>query len=519
MKRKYVKLLCIVLILTFPQLSFVKPAKAEESHVYTIESAVRIGLDNSVDLKQLKNKIDLSEMKQDSLEMSTDRLADGEGELKDGEGELYSALEYIYESQDSLNQARIDILNGVYPQGFPDVIIVPGALTISSGDDIAAKLTAFNSAAHAGLDVQAITQSITKNVNSAICQNQKLLDEGKVEYEKNFSYMIDNKIDFEIAKARIASSLSEKLDISELSSLSASSERALLMDMADASTRIAVASEGIYRNQIALMIKNNYYNALKLKKIMEVKESTMNRAKTQYQYASDGYTVGLIPMDDMLTADIFYTGAAMDYQKAQDDYNNVLIELKKSMNIPLDQPIGLVDVSRDKKVAMDLEEGLENGLDNRLEIIKGMEQLKIYRSDLDLVEDDYGKDSDRYDEAKKLYQNAALEYGKVQKDVESGIRQSYNTMKSMESLLDISKDMVNQAEQCLDIAESRYNMGFGVDSMLLQSAGLGSLAGTEVEVLSAQENLAKVMEKYTEVLYGYNLAKAKYLNDIAYLTY
>ena len=45
------------------------------------------------------------------------------------------------------------------------------------------------------------------------------------------------------------------------------------------------------------------------------------------------------------------------------------------------------------------------------------------------------------------------------------------------------------------------------------------MAGTMVEVLAAEENLANIEEKQIEAMNGYNLARLKYLNDIGELPY
>jgi hypothetical protein len=38
-------------------------------------------------------------------------------------------------------------------------------------------------------------------------------------------------------------------------------------------------------------------------------------------------------------------------------------------------------------------------------------------------------------------------------------------------------------------------------------------------VLAAEENLAAIEEKVVQIIYGYNLAKMKYFNDIGYFIY
>lgn len=340
-----------------------------------------------------------------------------------------------------------------------------------------------------------------------------------MDFEESLLTLVDGKIDYAVAKANISGSIASQLGMSELSKLSPEADRNLLVKMSKAAAAITVASRGIYRSQTALLIQNSYYNVLKAEKLLEVRQESVKRAETQYRFAKDGYENGMKAFDDMLYAQIYHTGTLLELQKAQDDYDNAMIELKKDMNIPLDKVIVLEEVPVNEKPVIDLYEGLEQGLEGRLEIIKAAHQVDIYEANLDYVKKYYSKRSEQYKEALRLQNTAELEQQKAKLEVESSIRQAYNTVLAMGSMLRASEGMVGQAEECLAIAQARYDAGLGTGSSLMNRLNLDASSGTILEVISAEENLAQVEEKRVEILYGYNLAKAKYLNDIAYLTY
>lgn len=541
MKQKCIKTISIILVLAICLSDGLIPAAADID-TYTIESAVETGLGNSILLQQLEDRITLSDLKDKAYKSIGTELVEGKTSLNSGEKDIDSALSTIDISQELLNNAKLDILNGYYPEGFPDYTVIeetelPGGMTLpeliitsdSGNDDRRTVLEQFteysdtNAAILAAIgksfDPGESAEVFLKEVKQIVKEQQKALDSGKIDYEEGLLTLVDGKIDYEIAKASISSSLAEKLDISELSRLTASDDKKLLLKMNKAVSTVTYASKGIYRNQIALQIQNSYYNVMKAHKLREVKKSTMERAETQYLFAKDGYEIGIKAKDGMLLAELYLTGTRLEYQKAENDYENALIELKKNMNISLDKRIKLEEVSMNESMAMELEEGLEQGLSSRLEIIKALQQIEILDMNLSMVDKRYGDKSTRYREALKLKNTAELELEKAEKDVESSIRQSYNTMETLESMLEESKEMVAKAEECVDIAQSKYMEGFGSESALLDKLGLGASSGTVLEVISAEENLVQVEEKYIEILYGYNLAKAKYLNDIAYLTY
>lgn len=556
MKKKYKRMVSLLLVLA---LFFSGTAvSAANSDSYTIESAVTEGLENSILLQQLDDKITLSELKYRAYREITSDLDEGQDELRSGEETLDTSYGTIVASEEALNNIKLDLASGYYPEDLDPYTVIPetqitAALTIPelvivsdidddnsdrktiieqfekySGDNkwlvpILTPYAAGNESLQKIIGVlgypDTAGKTFLKQVKKEVESSQSKLDEGKIDYEEGLLTLVDGKIDYAVAKANISSSLAKQLDMSELNELTVSDDRKLMLKMAKSLATLTYTSKGIYRNQIALQIQNSYYNVLKAKKLVEVKKSTVDRAETQYRFSNDGYEAGMKAKDSMLLSELFLTGAKLEYQKAQSEYENAMTELKKNMNIPMEKDIKLDEAGMDEKLAVDLEEGLELGLEGRLEILKAKEQLDIYDLNLSLVDKRYNNKNTQYKEALRLKNLSVLELERTEQEVESSIRQSYNTMKTMEAMLEEADGMVDQSKECVDIARSKYEEGFGADSALLDKLGLASSSGTILEVISAEENLTQVQEKYIQILYGYNLAKAKYLNDIAYLTY
>ncbi|MDK2835625.1 MAG: hypothetical protein PWP21_402, partial [Thermosediminibacterales bacterium] len=315
------------------------------------------------------------------------------------------------------------------------------------------------------------------------------------------------------------STLSDKLNFESLDSLSLDSTADLMEAMADISYEVTSASYGIYKNKIALLIQNSYYNVIKAEKLLEAKKKAMERAKKQFQFAKDGFEEGMKSKDEMLLADLYYKGAQIEYQKAEGELKNALIELKKDLNIPLDKEVVLEYVLADNIEEVSLEEGLKSGLKNRLEIKKALGEVAVYDLNFELTKRKYPPNTFQYKEASLLKEKARLNYEKTRLEVESSIRQSYETLKAAGEMLKTSKEMVDEAKENLEIAEFKYKEGFGVETTFLKKLDIESAAGTIVEVLAAEENLADVEEKVVNIMYGYNLAKMKYFNDIGKLIY
>ncbi|MDK2800081.1 MAG: hypothetical protein PWQ70_1700 [Clostridiales bacterium] len=296
----------------------------------------------------------------------------------------------------------------------------------------------------------------------------------------------------ESALEEAGATLSDKLSMSELGSLGVGSTGDLMTTMANVAYEINEASYDMYKNQIALLIQKSYYDVLKAQKILEVKQKAMERGKKQYKFAKASYEEGMKAKDDMLLAKTYYKGTQIEYQKALGEYNNALIQLKKNMNISLDSKIVLSDVMTDKVQEPNLEEGLQSGLQKRLEIKKSLGEVLVYNLNLEVSKKKYPENTFQYKEAALLKEKAILNYEAVRLDVENSIYQSYETLKSAGEMLKISKEMVAQAQESLEIAEYKYQEGFGVENSLLKKLDLESSAGTIVEVLAAEENLAAI---------------------------
>lgn len=453
-----------------------KDTKVEKDLSLTIEEAVELGLENSIDLKMVKNEINLSALKQDRTEYLSEKLEDGKKSLKDGKKQLG-------EAQEALD-------NGIAPVDMK----LPDGTTIKKGTNI-------NSLPIPEESKHQIKAGIQNKINSS-----------REELGAGQSSLIDSL-------QEAGTSISDNLKFDSLHSLNVDSTSDLMTTMADISYEVTNASYDIYKNQIAMLIQKNYYDVLKGEKIVEVKKKAMERAKKQYQFAKDSYDVGMKAKDDMLLADVYYKGTQIEYRKAEGELENALIELKKNLNLPLDTNIDLTDVLVDEREIPDLEEGLKSGLKNRLEIKKTLGEVAIYDLNFEKTKKKYPDMTYQYKEAKLLKEKARLNYDKTFQNVETSIKQSYETLITVGDMLDKAKDMVDKAKESVEIAEYKYKEGFGTESSLLKKLDLESAAGTIVEVLAAQENLSNVEEKVVEIMYSYNMAKVKYYNDAGKFEY
>jgi outer membrane protein TolC len=477
-------------------LSFGFPVHAEESGVMklTIEDAVKKGIENSISLKQVQNQMDISDLTLDRAKYQSKKLKDADKSISRGRSQLSEA------------QSSVENLEGLLEGNVANQdIALSNGLVIKAGQTLE--------------DVKKLYNLDDNTLNALKTQFQAQIDIIKPQIEAGYSSLSSGESKLDSALIEAGTEFSDKLNFESLKSLDIKSTEDLMTTMAEVSNEVTNASYDIYKNQIALLIQKSYCDVLKAQKMLEVKQRAVDRAKKQFDLAAESYRTGMKAKDDMLLAELYYKKTQIEYQQAVADLNNAMIEFKKNINVPQDTQIELTDVLVEEVEDEDLEQGLKSGLVNRLEIKKAFGQLVVNDLSFESTKRTYPENTFQYREAALLKEKARLEYENTKVSVESSIRQSYETMKRTGEMLKLTKDMVGRAKEVVEIASYKYSEGFGEDNSLLKKLDLESASGTIVEVLAAQENLADVEEKVVEIMYGYNLARMKYFNDIGKFVY
>ena len=484
--RNKLKITFVLLLAAILTTAFVPVYSAEEGKPLTlnIEEAVKLGLENSTALKQVQNEIELSRL-------SDDRARFLKEEAHDADRAISSGYEQV-------NAAEALLQNNVIPPAAG----VPTALQGKTFDQAKAVLIAGGASSQ---DAEAQVSGIVTQISSSLSRARSSLSQGDMDLSE--------------AMSQAGQTLSDKLNLASVESFGVDATGDMMTTMSRVSLEVTKASYDIYKNQIAMLIKKGYYDVLKAQKLLEAKQKAMDRAKKQWDFAADSFNEGMKAKDDVLLAEVYYKGIQIEYKNAEGNLKNAFIELKKNMNIPMDTEIKLTDVLADKVEKQNLEEGLVSGMKNRLEMKRALGEELIYISNEKYARQYYDKITFQYKEAGLRKEKAVLNFEKTKNEVEASIRQSYETLNSTGEMLELSGDMAEKARESVDIAEYKYKEGFGAESSLLKKLDLEASAGTIVEVLAAEENLSQVEEKVVEIMYGYNMAKMKYLNDIGKFIY
>lgn len=496
----------------------------QEENLLTLDEAVAYGLEHSIALEKVKNEADIAKLVKDNATEIRNDLTDAESQLDNAYYLIDDGRDEIYNGEAQLDSAQAALDNGIAPQDIP---VDQFGITIPAGRNIRSYLEQAVSAVYPDApseQIEAIVESayskIIDTVQGILDNNSNTLISSKKELESSTQSYLSSKSQYDAALQYAMSNVANKLSTSTISSLKTKALTDLIVKMANTQDEVTSYSINIYKNKIALLIQNSYYNALKEQKLLEVKQKATERGKLQYELAQAAYEVGAKSKDDMILAKTYYDSAVMSEELQLKDYNAALLELKTNMNMDLSKEIKLAEVDAVTEEDFDLTQGISSGIKTRLEMKMANAQVDLYKYLMTAVdESDYSSSSNQYKEVKLLQQKGAIELNAVTLQVESDIRTSYSTMTSMQKIAAKSKELEASAKETLEIAKVKYEVGFGYDNALLTQMNLESMSGTLVEVIAAEENLVTIQEKEIEAINGYNLSRLKYLNDIGILPY
>src|SRR6056297_655834 len=474
----------------------------------TVDQAVEYGLKNSPSIGMLDNALDLAVVNVSYSEEKSDDLEDAKEKLNKAENDLFDLRITLDKNQEELDTAYSYLSNGISPVNitYKDIGMTREGLILTVGDDIEKTFydmfISQNYSENEAKDKAAYySDLVSKKIKAQLDENQNTIDEYNIAMDEAQETLDYNKDLFELVLDDVADKLDSKINYSSVVQLDTDDAVDLMITMSNVNLDVTRYAKEIYRNQIAMLIQKNYYDALYAEKMVDLKKVVMERGEKQYNLTKLSYENGMKAKDDMLLSKMYYDGTKVEYRLAQSTYNKGICELKKNMNYDIDTEIKLVEPAVEESSVVSLEEALKSGKKNRLEMQRALGQWMIYKLNEDILNSSqiYKYEEDSLDEARLLREGSELELQKIKKTIECEIYQSYEDFQATKDMLDVTSNLVQDAEEALTIAELKYEQGLGAENSLLQKMNLESSTGTIVEVIAAQENLADMEAKVGQI--------------------
>ncbi|HBD63631.1 MAG TPA: hypothetical protein DC038_04260 [Clostridiales bacterium] len=490
-----------------------KDETKDTSHmVLTADAAVKFGLEHNKSIELLDNKIRLALVASQNASKNSEDLKDAKKLLNDASNQLFDKGKQLSEGQEQVDNAKDLLSKGIAPMALTVPIPGIGEIPVQPGANILDTLIA---AGVPSAMADSVASKVVEEAREQLGLKQDSIDEGRTAiYEAEKTLELKQEQFKEVMKDT-SEKVGTKIDFNTVISLDANDAGKLMVTMAGVNLDVTRYAKEIYKNQIAMLIQKNYYDALYAEKIYFLKKTAMERGLKQYDMAKLSYENGMKAKDDMLLGKMYYDGTVIALNLAEANYKNALYELKKNMNLDMNTEITLTDSMQRDVTAESLEEGLKSGLTNRIEIQQILGQLTIYQLNEELLNSraEYRNNSRALTEARLLKKGAEIELERTKTNLKSEISQSYETMVAAGKMLESSGELINNAEEVVRIARLKYEQGFGAENALLKQLNLQESSGTMAELIAAQEKLAEVEAQVAQIRYSYTMARIKYKND------
>jgi len=292
---------------------------------------------------------------------------------------------------------------------------------------------------------------------------------------------------------------------------------------------------------LALRVKEAYFGILEADKFLDVAEKAIKSLESHVKVARSFYKVGMIPINDLLKAEVELANAEHDVIKAGNASLLARAAFNAILSRDINDPVDVVDILGYEAVKGEFRAYLEKALQNRPEmklleiaILQVDQQVKVVRSrnypEVALTYD-YIKEGDDPDVSGSAFHDAgrwqamvrlswtfwewgATHYSIKEKEglrkeliktrsaledsISLEVKNTVLTLKETEENIPTTRKAVEQAEENLRVSEERYK----------------AQVTTSTEVLDAQTLLTQARTNYYSALYDHHLAKARLLRSL-----
>ena len=286
------------------------------------------------------------------------------------------------------------------------------------------------------------------------------------------------------------------------------------------------------KQQVIYNVTAAYYNVLRNKNLVQVKENTINLLQEHLNQANQKFEIGVVAGSDILASKVQIANAQQSLVSSQNDYDNAIATLNNLMGLPVSTDLTIDDDLKYQIYAVNFEDCLGYALEHRPDFIAANFAVQKAEKDISVVK--AGKNPQLNAVVSKVFNGesafkdnhndnwaagvsmswsvfdnnvisaqvheseANLKRLKsiceqTKQQVELDVRQAFNNLKAAEKNIQTTQAAVNQAEEEYRISLVKYDEG----------------VGTNLEVMDSQEKLTEVQTNFYTALYNYNTSKAQ----------
>ncbi|MBW2136769.1 MAG: TolC family protein [Deltaproteobacteria bacterium] len=295
------------------------------------------------------------------------------------------------------------------------------------------------------------------------------------------------------------------------------------------------------RLDLALSTKEAYFNILIADKAVEVAEKDVEARESSANVARNFYKVGLIPINELLQAEVELANAQQALIRARNGAQQARAAFNTLLARPIDSPVEVEDILEYKPEIGTYEEHYERALKQRPEIklidnglLQADQQLRLAKGKF-LPEvaftynyvkegDDPSVDGSPFHDAGRWEALVSLqwtfwEWGKTKAEVREKEKLKIELTKTRKDLeenigLEIKSAMLDLLTAEKNIPTTKKAVEQGEENLRVSEERYRAQVTTITEVLDAQTRLTQSRVNYFSALYDYHLASSRLLRAI-----
>lgn len=282
--------------------------------------------------------------------------------------------------------------------------------------------------------------------------------------------------------------------------------------------------------QLKLDTTNAYFAVLQAQDLVGVNQESVNKLQAHLNSVQTQYDAGAVNKSEVLRSVVELGRSQQELIKAQNQYEITIVKLKKLLGLPRSSLVTLKDTLTAEPMELSLEECLQNARDHRPDFAQAKAQIHKAEAGTALAKSqnlpqvNLKGDTDWNDShfpglkngnwgisivasvnifdsglTKSMVKASEISTLKAQEKVTDlqdtileEVNEAFLNLKEAEKRIAISQTVAQQAEEDYKIAGVRYEEG----------------AGTNLDVIDAQQVLTKAKSDHVQALYDYNTDKA-----------
>jgi outer membrane protein len=282
--------------------------------------------------------------------------------------------------------------------------------------------------------------------------------------------------------------------------------------------------------QLKLDTTTAYFNVLQARNLLQVRRESEDNLMAHLKSVQIQYDSGAVNKADVLRSEVELGNSRQDLIKAQNQYDVTMVRFKKLLGLPRTGQVSLKDNLGYEEFPYTLEDCLRSAAEHRPDLAQvkagvhiaaaGIESAKSqnlpqvsFNGDLDWNDSHFPglrngnwtvsllASIDVFDSGLTRAKVKASEIGlaKAQQKVTQAedamveeVSVAFLNLREAQKRIEVSRTVVNQAEEDYKIAGIRYEEG----------------AGTNLDVIDAQLALAQAKANYVQAMYDYNVNRA-----------